>query len=104
MMLQPNPKPPREQRPHSLCCVNCVYEPKKDLGKYETIYKNGRMRIKLQVLPGTTTLYICPKCRDEGRESMHIGLDFKDPKADKRIRERKRQKRLELLKVMHRKS
>jgi hypothetical protein len=92
-------KPPRKEWPHNFCCVNCVYEPNKDLGKYEAIYKNGRMRIKLRAI--SATLYVCPKCQDEGRESMHIGLDFKDPKADKRIRQRKQQKRHELLKAMH---
>jgi len=95
------PKPSREEFPHSFVCVNCVYEPGKDLGKYEAIYKNGRLRIKLKAI--SATLFICPKCRDNGREYMHIAPSFKNGKADRRIREKKRLKRLELLKTMHRK-
>ena len=41
-------------------CGSCIYEPDKDLQKYEAIYILGRMRIVMQ--PVGANLFSCPKC------------------------------------------
>jgi hypothetical protein len=81
---------------NELTCVNCVYEPNKDLGKYVAIYKHGRLRIRLD--PITHTLFICPKCK-----SQHISPEFKveDMKGDVRRLRQKHAQRVQMLKALY---
>lgn len=75
---------------HDYGCVFCRYE-YDDSGKYDYVVKKGRLLVKLK--PIAETLFVCPKC---GKQ--HVGPGFKDEKAIRKIRARKRRMNVQRLK------
>jgi hypothetical protein len=89
---------PARQKPrieHDFFCVNCIFDLNADIGKYEPVYRQGKIRVKLE--PIAETLFICPRCG-----AMHVTNEFKNEEADAKIREKKRRKRIEALRQIHR--
>lgn len=88
-LFKPKPRPVID---HEFACVNCLYEPSRDLGKYTPLFKRDRIRVKLEAV--TETMFVCPKCK-----TMHLTKDFKveDKIRRKQIRQ-KHLRRIEKLK------
>ena len=85
-------------RPHAertYVCVNCTYEPNKDLGKYHAIMKNGKMKILLE--QAALTVYVCPKCKG-GHYTKDFVTEERSARFHKRKREKERIRRVESLK------
>lgn len=86
-MLQPVLKLKSKPHPCQFCCVNCVYDPETDLGKYGVAYKYGKLRILLDAIG--TTAFICPKCK-----SFHFSKEFRNEKYEMMRRKEKRKHRI----------
>ena len=93
-MLQPvlnlKPKPFKT----NYVCVNCIYDPETDFGKYGVAYKYGKLRILLDAVG--TTIFVCPKCF-----GTHLSDEFKDEKAAAKLRKRKRKLKIQALKQIY---
>jgi hypothetical protein len=77
-----------------IICGSCVYEPDKDLQKYQAIYILGRLRIVLQ--PVGANLLTCPKC---GLTCARPGFK-RTERSEKTERIRKSDTRVEQLKQL----
>ena len=94
MALIPNLVLKTKPHPCQYCCVNCIYDPETDFGKYGVAYKYGKLRILLE--PIGTTMFVCPKCK-----MSHLSNEFIDGKVAEKLRKRKRKLKIQALKQIY---
>lgn len=81
-------KAPRQEPrvKHNLTCDNCIYEPSTDAGKYVMVSKDGKLRIRLELV--ALTIYTCPKC---SKQFLDKNFTLRDSRREAKKAEKSRQ-------------